>query len=130
MLRVSRADPFSAQIHLRTTFPMSHVHLRQFNWTANHKHYWRNIADRAHGGGREASLWSQADQMEGEGVLMITGHTAPLLEGRPMTPIEAADTYLEWAPQLAHKDWAAGFTVAMELSRLQTRLEWSCSMVE
>ncbi len=38
--------------------------------------------------------------------------------GHPRSPTEAADTYLEWAPHLAHKDWAAGFTVAMELGRV------------
>ncbi len=57
-----------------TAFPKNNVgHLASFDWVANHEHYWRNIADLAHGGERlEDSRWAQADQMSGKGILMIS----------------------------------------------------------
>ena len=116
---VGMVEALGTQVYIEgTALPAEYAaHLGRFAWAANHEHYWRNIADLAHGGKHhEVSPWAQADQMSGEGILMISGHAAPPNpDGTPMTPTQAYETYLEWAPEMARRDWSEGFNVAMQL---------------
>jgi len=94
--------------------------LGSFDWTANHGHYWRNIADSEHGNTwpprKEGyvSRWAQREEMAGRGTLMISGHAQPLNpDGTPALPRqEMYDTYHLWAPPLVQKDIAEDFDVA------------------
>ncbi len=116
---VGMVETLGTQVYIEgTALPAEYAaHLGRFAWAANREHYWRNIADLAHGGEQhEVSPWAQVDEMSGEGILMISGHAAPPNpDGTPMTPSQARETYLEWAPDMARTDWSAGFSVAMDL---------------
>ncbi len=117
---VGMVEALGTKVYIEgTALPAEYAaHLGRFSWAANHEHYWRNIADVEHGGTRpvEGHIWAQADQFSGEGILMISGHAAPRNpNGTPMTPMQAHRTFLDWAPDMARRDWSAGFSVAMEL---------------
>lgn len=98
-----------------------HGHLKHLPVVANHNHYWNNIADIEHGGRRPVlgHRWAQVEPGRPV-VLLLNGHSAPRNPDGTKKPLaEIWETFPEWAPPMAQRDVAAGFSVAVSVRMMR-----------